>query len=76
MVPREVAEIAAGVGFDGVREITLSSGETAYVLEASEGEKVGLPIYVYYDGDLPVLSDYERSMALLREPEYVNGGEE
>lgn len=71
MIPRDILETADAMGFDGVEEMTLTGGETAYIL-IGDG-RIGLPMYLHYVDGAVTLSTYEESMRLLDEPEYIGG---
>lgn len=69
---REARAWARRNGYDGVEELTLKDGSTAYALitEAT----VGLPRYVRDVGGVFVLSTEEESLALLEER--MHGGDD
>lgn len=74
MIPQEVMTEAIAMGFEGVEEVTLKSGETVYVMVAGDA-KIGLPIYLHYVDELLVPSTGEQAMALFDEPDYTKDDE-
>lgn len=71
MIPRDILETADTMGFDSVEKMTLTDGETVYIL-IGDG-KIGLPMYLHHVDGVATLSTYEESMRLLEEPEYIGG---
>ena len=73
MIPAEVSNEANIMGFAGVDEIVLRSGETIYLLIAGGG-KVGVPQYLHYVDGILTQSTHAESMALFDEPAYMDEG--
>lgn len=71
MTLREAIDEAIAMGYEGAEEITLSSGETVYLLMAGDGAIIGLPTYIHEVDGIVVASTYEESMALFDEPNYL-----
>ncbi len=63
--------MAAEFGFEKVRELRLRSSETVYLLIADTDEVIGIPMYLHYVNDMLMASNYEQSMALFDEPEFM-----
>lgn len=70
MIPHEVMQEAALLGYVSVSEIRLRSGETVYLL-ISDNAKIGLPMYLHYVDEAIAMSTYDESISLLGEPEFL-----
>lgn len=73
MIPAEVTTEAKVMGFAGVEELVLRSGEIIYLLVADD-VKIGVPQYLHYVDGLLMQSTHAESMALFNEPAYMDEG--
>ena len=74
MTLQDAIRWAEDAGYDTAEELELASGEMVYLLVG--GGKIGLPRYIRDVGGVFVLSDDDESMALFREPAFLDEGEE
>jgi hypothetical protein len=71
LIKDEADAWAKSNGYEETDEIRMRSGETAYLLQPADGHVIGIPRYIRHTEQGFIMSNYEESMALFDEPDYM-----